>query len=553
MRHLLPDPSCVDAPRDAGDERDSVATAVSDAPHRLSDGVRPDERPSRRRFFAVGASLAAASVASATRAAAQQGGKPSAARGMVKRLLQEAPSTGFDPFGKQSTGTVKGWDSTLTRLVRRVTNGVTEDELKLARKLGYNGYLNYHLGFAKVDDSAVQTFVSQNYPLLTQSVDQLYNIDQRLVIDQLTEAALYRAAFSKRQLYERMVEFWSDHFNISFPQVNYLKLIDDRDVIRRHALGKFPDLLKASAHSPAMLEYLDNTRNRQRTLNENYAREIMELHTMGADGGYTQTDVRELARVLTGWTLSGRGVFSFDPNGHDFATKTVLGQVLAAMPTGAGVAAKAEGDQMLDLLVKHPSTARYVSKKLLRWLLQYDPTPAQIAAVAAVYTKTQGDIPAMVRAVLSPVNVAAATPKFKRPYTFMLSALRAVKPQVSKVATIADRYLRLLGQPMFYWDPPDGYPDKADYWAGGVLQRWNFAVYLTNTSGEITMDINRFIAVNTPEGVTTAINTEVFGGEMPEKLKGQLLAYLQTQPAPSAARVREAIALALSSSTFQWL
>ena len=106
---------------------------------------------------------------------------------------------------------------------------------------------------------------------------------------------------------------------------------------------------------------------------------------------------------------------------------------------------------------------------------------------------------------------------------------------------------------MFYWDPPDGYPDRAKYWAGGVLQRWNFATYITTTSGELTMDINRFIAVNTPEGVVDAIGKELFGGEMPARLRGQLLTYLQVQPVPSQARVRETIALALSSSTFQWI
>ncbi|MEP7380758.1 MAG: DUF1800 domain-containing protein [Gemmatimonadota bacterium] len=517
--------------------------------------VRPDAQASRRRFFALGVSMAAASMAGAGRAVAQatqQAPKKSAARAMVKRLLDQAPGASFDPFGKQATAALKGWDSALTRLVRRVTNGVTEDELKLAQKLGYNGYINYHLGYSKIEDGATQTFVGQNYPLLTQTGDQLYNIDQRLVIDQLTEGALYRAAFSKRQLYERMVECWSDHFNIAFPQVNYLKLVDDRDVIRKYALGRFPDLLKASAHSPAMLEYLDNTRNRQRTLNENYAREIMELHTLGTAGGYTQGDVRELARVFTGWTIAGRGTFTFDPTGHDFGAKTVMGQLFQAMPTSAGAAAKSEGDQMLDFLTAHPNTAKFIGRKLLRWLLEYEPSAAQITAVANVYTRTQGDIPAMVRAVLSPANVAAAAPKFKRPYHFLVSSLRATKPAVRKVSTLADRWLRLLGQPLFYWDPPDGYPDRADYWAGGVMQRWNFAVYLTTASGEVTMDINRFIAVNTPEGVTAAINKELFAGEMPDRLKGQLTTYLAAQPNVTQARAREAVALALSSSTFQW-
>lgn len=519
----------------------------------MSEDLIERETPSsRRRFFALGASLAAATVAGATSAGAQQG-KPSAARGMVRRLLQQPPNPSFDPFGTPASQVGKGWDATLTRLVRRVTNGVTEDELKLARKLGFNGYLNYHLGWSKIDDSAVQAFVSQNYPLIAQSVDQLYNLDQGMVEDQLQEASLYRAAFSRRQLYERMVEFWSDHFNVAISQVRYLKVVEDREVIRRHALGKFPELLKATAHSPAMLEYLDNTRNRQRTLNENYAREIMELHTLGVDGGYTQTDVRELARVFTGWTLAGRGVFAFDPAGHDFGAKTVLGKSFPAMPASAGAAGKAEGDQMLDLLVAHPSTARFIATKLLRFFLQYEPTAAQVSAVAAVYTRTQGDIPAMVRAVLTPANVNAALPKFKRPYTYLLSALRAVKPQVTRVSTVTGRWLTTLGQPMFHWEFPDGYPDRAEYWAGGLLQRWNFAQYLTTTSGELTMDVTRFTAVNTAEGVVTAIGRELFGGEMPERLKGQLLTYLQGASAPTTTRVREAIALALSSSAFQWV
>lgn len=555
MRQRTSGPELHDASasHDALDAEETTAGAEA-AGAGTSPDVRQAERPSRRRFFALGVSMAAASVATASSAGAQQGTKPSATRTMVKRLLQQPPNPAFDPFKKANPAAQKGWDSALTRLVRRVTNGVTEDEVKLAQKLGFAGYLNYHLAYAKIDDTATQNFVASSYPYLGQSGDQLYSVDQGMLQAQLTESSLYRAAFSKRQLYERMVEFWSDHFNIAFPQVNYLKLVDDREVIRKHALGKFPDMLKASAHSPAMLEYLDNTRNRQRTLNENYAREIMELHTLGVDGGYTQTDVRELARVLTGWTLAGRGNFNFDASGHDYGAKTVMGQSVPAMPASAGIAAKTEGDQMLDFLVKHPSTAKFIATKMLRWLLQYEPTAAQVTAVASVYTRTQGDIPSMVRAILTPANVSAAPPKFKRPYTFLLSALRALNPSVTAVAG-PRRSLTTLGQPMFMWDPPDGYPDRADYWAGGVLQRWNVAVSLANlgATGEMTLDITRFTAVNTPDGVTAAINKAIFGGEMPDRLKGQILTYLQVQPVPTVARVREAVALALSSSTFQWI
>jgi hypothetical protein len=521
-----------------------------------------EERASRRRFFAVGVSLAAATVAGATSAGAQGTQqppvkKPSAVRGLVKRLLDAPADPSFDPFKKQSVGTTKGWDSTLTRLVRRVTNGVTEADLKLAQKLGFYGYLNYQLDYAKVADTAVDTYVATNYPLLPQAVEQIYNLDQRLVYDQLSDSNVYRGAFSNRQLYERMVEFWSDHFNISFNEVRYLLLVDRREVIRKHALGNFQDMLRASAHSPAMLEYLDNTRNRRTTLNENYAREIMELHTMGADGGYTQTDVRELARCLTGWTLAGRGNFAFDPNGHDFAAKTVLGQTIAAMPTSAGAQGKSDGDTMIEVILKHPSTARYVSKKMLRWFLQYEPTDAQITAVAAAYTRTNGDIKTMLRTVLTPANLTAATPKFRRPYSFVLAALRGgvqTPTLTNKFTTISARYLPLLGQGMFLWDPPDGYPDKADYWAGGVQQRWNFAVNLTGMNGELVFDTARFYPTGaTVDTVIDAISRAFFGGEIPTRLGGQLRTYLSATPTLSATRAREAVQLALSSSTFQWI
>ncbi|MCC6316767.1 MAG: DUF1800 domain-containing protein [Gemmatimonadaceae bacterium] len=480
---------------------------------------------------------------------------------MVKRLLNQPPDPAFDPFKRQPTLSTKGWDSALSRLVRRVTNGVTEEEMKLAHKLGFNGYLNYHLQASKIEDGACQAWVGQNAPLLGSAPEALYSLDQRIPMDQLIASSVYRAAFSKRQLHERLVEFWSDHFNIEYEKVRYLKLGDDRDVIRKHVLGKFPDMLKASAHSPAMLEYLDNTRNRRTTLNENYAREIMELHTVGATGGYSQADVRELARCFTGWTLAGRGNFNFDPNGHDFGEKMVWGQRIPALPASSGVQGKTDADTMIEFLVKHPKTAEYVSFKMLRFFLQYDPSPTQIAAVASVYTKTGGDIPAMMRAVLTPQNLLAATPKYKRPYTFMLGAMRAtlVPSQVAKVDQLSFRYLPLLGQAMYQWDPPDGYPDRADYWAGGVLQRWNFATYITTTnSTEARMDANRFWnattpASNTPDTVVDAIALHLFGGEMPDRLKALVRGYLAATPTMSLTRTREAIALTLSSATYNWL
>jgi uncharacterized protein (DUF1800 family) len=510
-------------------------------------------RASRRRFFAAGATLAAATVAGA-RPAWGQGStrRESGVRRMVRRLLQQPPRQGFDPFRRNPISQA-GWDSALVKLVRRVTNGVTQEELALARQLGFYGYLNYHLNWTRIDDNQVQSYVGQNFPTVNQDAAQLYALNQDTVRAEFVNATLYRAAFSKRQLYERMVEFFSDHFNIAYVDVAYMRVPDDRDVARRHALGKFPDMVRASAHSPAMLEYLDNTRNRGNSPNQNYARELMELHTVGVDGGYTQDDVAELSRCLTGWTIAPRGVgFNFDPNTHDFGEKRVMGQLIPAQNRSVGQLGKRDGDTMIDFLVAHDNTARFVGGKMLRWLLRYDPTDAQVDAVAAVYRSSGGDIPAMVRAILTPANLLAAPAKYRRPYTFVLAALRATNPNVMRIGQITGRWLTSVGQPLFAWGPPDGYPDRADYWAGGVLQRWNFASYLTTNTADAVIDINRFLATPTPDGLVTAINNALFAGEMPERLRGQLLTYAQGGTL-NVARARETLALALGSSTFQWI
>jgi uncharacterized protein (DUF1800 family) len=436
----------------------------------------------------------------------------------------------------------------LVRLVRRVTNGVTEEELALAKKLGFRGYLNYHLRHTAIDDSETDAFVAARAPNLALDGNGLYQLNQTTLMNELSEATLYRAAYSKRQLYERMVHFWSDHFNIYFPKVNYLKVLDDRDVIRAHALGKFPDMLRASAHSPAMLEYLDNTRSRGRNVNQNYARELMELHTLGVDGGYTQTDVEEVTRCLTGWTIQGRGQFRFDATGHDATPKTVLG---VNIPARTGAAGQEDGEQVLDILLQHPSTARFIATKMIQWLLRYDPPQALVTRVAATFTRTGGDIPSMIRDILTQENLLAAPAKYKQPYQLVVSAMRATGARTVNASAIATGQLRTLGQPLFQWEDPDGYPDSVDWWSGLILQRWNFASFLSNLStGNVFIDVTPLVGIGAQAAVD-AIDSRAFGGQMPAPLKQRLVTYLNVAPT-SAARVRETIALALSSSAFQW-
>ena len=521
-----------------------------------STSVTAESRPgvhatvtSRRRFFAATASVAAASLAGARQAAAQGSGTETR-REMVRRVLRKTTRPETGP-ARSTQVAAAAYDSALSRLVRRITNGITPEEMTLARKLGFQGYLEYQLNGSKVDDTAVQTYVATNYPYALQDSSQLYPLDQGIVQTQFVNATLYRAAFSKRQLYERMAEFFSDHFNIEYATVEYMKVPDERDVARKFALGRFPDMVRASAHSPAMLEYLDNTRNRRNNVNQNYARELMELHTVGVDGGYTQNDVAELSRCLTGWTIASRGVaFNFDPNGHDWNQKVVMGQVIPAQPTNSGQLGLRDGDMMIDYLVAHPNTARFLSRKMIRWLLRYDPSDEQVQTVASVYSSTQGDIPSMIRAILTPENLLAAPAKYRRPYTFILACLRGTNPGILRLQNVTGTWLRTVGQSLYAWGPPDGYPDTAEYWSGGALPRWNFAQYLATNTADVPVDINRFMTNPTPTGVVEAINTALFAGEMPDLLKAQLVTYAQGGTL-NATRARETLALAMSSSTFQ--
>ncbi len=442
------------------------------------------------------------------------------------------------------------WRDPVGRLLRRANFGITRDELVRAKALGFSKYLEEQLRPSMIDDRDVAAFVATNYPTLRMTPEELYGADQGKVSNEIQEATIYRAAFSKRQLYERMVEFWSDHFNIDRDKVGYLKTTDDRDVIRKHALGKFPALLKASAHSAAMMRYLDQPDSRRGNINENYAREIMELHSVGVEGGYTQQDVNELARVLTGWTVSGRGIFTYDAQIHDFGPKSVLGKTIPATAVGKGLAGKGEADAIIDSLALHPKTAHYIAIKMTKFLLQYDPTDAMVAAVEAEFTKTKGDIPSMVRVILTEQNLMVAPVKYKRPFHWAVAAVRSLGPSVTSVSLIRG-LVDNMGHSLFSWETPDGYPDKMEFWSGLVLARWNAANSISSQTGAtFNFNVTPFVGTTAETGAALIVD-QLFGGEVTESFRTRLADFLR--PAPTnTARVREAVGLALSSSQFQW-
>src|SRR5258706_11428260 len=235
--------------------------------------------------------------------------------------------------------------------------------------------------------------------------------DRETVPNELRQATLLRQLYSKRQLYEVMVDFWSDHFNIFTKKGTgfYLNTGDARAVIRKHGLVSFLDLLWASANSHAMMTYLDNQANEKSHPNENYARELMELHTLGVDAGYTQQDVMELARCLTGWNVKEHfwlGDFVFKLDLHDTGAKHVLGMTIAS----AGIK---EAEQVLEMLVTHPSAAHFISTKLARRFIADEPPQELVEKAAQIFLKTKGDIRSVLRVILLD-GLPLAQPQIKR-------------------------------------------------------------------------------------------------------------------------------------------
>jgi uncharacterized protein (DUF1800 family) len=438
------------------------------------------------------------------------------------------------------------------RLLRRVTQGVTTEDVAWITSLGYNQYLEWQLNPEAMGDPESEARI-QGFATINLAPFSLYGLDSMVVTREIAEAMIARAVYSNRQLFERMVEFWSDHFHTNIGTVGIHKTYEDREVYRKNALTTFVQLLSASASSPAMLTYLNNTQSTRTAPNQNYAREVMELHTLGVDGGYTQQDVVEVARCFTGWRVQGNtgdpraGLFFYDANRHDNNSKLVLGVPIAA---GGGIN---DGLNVINILASHPSTARFVSRKLIRWLLDYNPPDSLVTDIAGEFTRSGGNIKSVVRRILQYENVLWAPPLFKRPFHYIVSALRVMNANVVNYGTIRSTYLGGTGQAPFAWGPPNGYPQSFEYWGGLPLPRWNFAFNLANNSiSGVTVDIPALLAgVTTAVQVADRIETLIFAGEMPAADKAALIAYLRPDP-PSMTRIRDAFGLAIASPAFQW-
>jgi uncharacterized protein (DUF1800 family) len=327
--------------------------------------------------------------------------------------------------------------------------------------------------------------------------DQGLGPPQQLLQD-LQANKLIRGVHSQRQLQEVMTDFWFNHFNVYWNKNadRWLTTRYETQAIRPHVLGKFKSLLMATAKSPAMLFYLDNHLSSAiKGINENYGRELMELHTLGVDGGYTQRDVQEVARAFTGWGIDRpqmSGEFIFRPRIHDPREKTVLGHKI----NGGGVR---DGEEVIDILSKHPSTARFISTKLVRKFVSDDPPAGLVTRVSDVFRKTDGDIREMMYAIITSTEFNsqdAVGAKTKTPFEYVVSAIRSLNGTTDGSRQIAQATAK-MGQALYQCQPPAGYPDRGDNWmsSGAVLERLNFAVALTaNKIPGTTVSFNEPVA-----------------------------------------------------------
>jgi len=506
----------------------------------------------------------------------------------------------------------KSDDATAIHVLNRLGFGPTPTAIERVKRMGVRAYVEEQLHPQRIDDAAMTPRLS-GFTTLTRSTRDLAEdyflpammerreqqrraaqnggpstdaaaLDtpkrtpeqmelarmQRTVIGELSQQRILRAAYSERQLEEVMVDFWMNHFNVFVGkgQVRLYLTEYERDAIRPRVLGKFRDLLGATAASPAMLFYLDNWQSaaapdaptsaqadhmgarprrrplmrdpnairrpgqsprpfpapeaadsaaanangaqpapmRRRGLNENYARELMELHTLGVDGGYTQKDVQEVARAFTGWTIAAPrlgGTYRFEPRLHDDGEKVVLGHRIKA---GGG---RKDGEEVLDLLARHPSTARFISTKLARRFVADDPPSALVARAADRFKATDGDIREVVHVIVtSPEFLASQRAKTKNPFEFVVSAVRVTGLDVTNALPLVQS-LRDLGMPIYGAQPPTGYSDKAEAWvnSGALLNRMNFAVALTSGQMRAPFDV--------AQGALSASRGALRGGSIP--------------------------------------
>lgn len=451
------------------------------------------------------------------------------------------------------------------RALNRLTMGTRPGQVEAVKKMGLSNWIAQQMDFEKIDDSASEKRLG-DYPTLDMTAQEIYalkGVAEGDAVRELDSATVMRSIYSARELNEVVVNFWSEHLSIWHQKERdrVLKTIDDREVIRKYAFSKYRDLLGASAKSPAMLEYLDNAESNAKHPNENYAREVMELHTITI-GQYTEDDVKEVARCFTGWTIANArdpqpGSFKFDPRIHDNKAKTVLGKVI---PAGGGLQ---DGETVLDILAAHPGTAELIANKLARRFISDTPPDSAVQAGKAAFLKSGGDTKAVLNALFATPEFTNAAPKYKRPYEYLVSLFRALDVQIEKLNPGVLQVLRNMGHLPFDWITPDGYSDFSENWESNMLGRWNLAINaVSNKIPGVKVDLNKIAASQNvkiePDAVIAYFAQHLYGRAMTRPESDAILGYLNRAGKPNlttdAGRrtINEAIALMFAAPAFQF-
>lgn len=490
-----------------------------------------------------------------------------AVRRNVEQMIQR-----YEQRRKEDEGGGKKGEDTLRDPRVSLSEILSRDELRTLRSGSVDERKALLAGFNMERFEQVAAALPQNLrrqlvPLATPEQRRKLvqaNAPQAVIANDLAEGKLYRAIESERQLQELLTDFWFNHFNVFLDKGadRFLVPAYEREAIRPHVLGKFEELVRATAEHPAMLFYLDNWQSvspeavaemqrrmprrpgavngngkikkmPERGLNENYARELMELHTLGVDGGYTQKDVTEVARAFTGWTIRDPrrdGAFFFNERVHDRGEKTVLGVTIAA---GGG---QEDGARVIALLARHPSTAKFVSTKLARYFVADEPPASLIEKMTRTWASTGGDIRAVLQTMIDApefFSQGAYHAKVKTPLQMIVSAVRATGASVDFAMPLAQQIAQ-LGQPLYRKQEPTGYSALAADWvnSSALLARMNFSLALAqNKIPGVRVAADRFGADADPEAVSRALLGRSLSAETKAALGAKLKEQTEVTPA----------------------
>ncbi len=512
---------------------------------------------SRRALLAGGltaAFTAVAGVASAkqTRLSKQQGTVLAKSGGSSRVVYEPGTNTttshSSGTFATTGASQTRSWNSTNKRLLRRISYGPLPSEVEEIDDIGYNAYLEKQLDYLSIDDSACEARVLAAVPNINMSLQDINHLslaNSYLGTEAAVAAMIIRSAKSKRQLHQRMNEFMQDHFHVMADTHLGVWLHYQRTVIWANSMGTFKDILTASANHGLMMLYLDNRLSTANNVNVNYAREILELHTVGVNGGYTEEDIYQLADIFTGWAAEqdnssfNFGSFRYNIAQHAQATRTVMGQSFPQQ-------GKAQGDAVLAWLANHPATIKNMSDKLCMWFLGRPASTSMLQNITAAWG-TNGDIKAVLRVILDSGNMTQIQPIFKRPFHLIVGAIRQAESDITSAYWVR-RYLDESGHSIGSWVQPDGFPNGFNYWCGGMVKRFKLMTHFAAGRLQNVPAINMTVMNSMTEGERMSyINNSFFLGELPVSDQIWIRRYMKGN-----AKHKQAVAIALCSPAYQW-